>query len=257
MSVRRSLYRVYWALRAKIAPRLRYSQDDYEEALARHVRPDRDWLEIGCGHSVLPAWRAGQEREIVARCRSVVGVDYDMGSLKGHATISKKLRADVARLPFESGSFDLATANMVVEHLDRPLEQFREIHRVLRRGGVFLFHTPNALGYVTIFGRLLPDRWKQRLALLLEDRGAADVFRTHYRANTEREIRGLAARSGFEVVELELVNSDAVFAVVPPLALLELLWLRALATRALRSLRPNLIVALRKGPAPGEGPSGA
>jgi ubiquinone/menaquinone biosynthesis C-methylase UbiE len=251
MDLRLAALRVYWKLRGWIAPSLRYSQAEYEEVLDRYVRPGSDWLEIGCGRSVLPGWRREEEARIVQRCRSLVGVDYDLASLKDHRTIRKKLRGNITRLPFKDGSFSLATANMVVEHLDDPEAQFRELHRVLRPDGVLLFHTPNALGYGVLLARLVPERLKAKLIRLLERRDEMDVFETHYRANTEPQIRRLAAASGFEVVELDLVNTDAVFAVIPPLALIELLWLRLLMTGPFRSLRTNLIVALRKKPAPG------
>lgn len=246
MDGRARLYEIYWTLRRVIAPQLRYAQNHYEDILKRYVHPDMRWLEIGCGHSILPPWRAAEEDRLVKRCEYLVGIDYDLGSLKAHARISRKLRGDIARLPFREESFDLATANMVVEHLDNPAVQFREIGRVLKPKGVFLFHTPNAYGYGVLATRLVPESLKTRLIAILEGRQEHDVFETHYAANTEQQIRDLAAKNGFEVIDMELVTTDAIFAIVPPLAVFELLWLRLLMTERLRSLRTNLIVALRK-----------
>lgn len=246
MNLRSAALRLYWVLRGVIAPSLQYSQVEYEEALRRYVNSHTDWLEIGCGKSVLPGWRAQEEHRLVHSCRSLVGIDYDSGSLRRHRTIANKLRADITRLPFRGDSFDLATANMVIEHLDVPEDQFREVHRVLKMGGILLFHTPNAFGYAVALSRLLPDWLKRKLIRILESRKDEDVFETHYRANTENRIRKLAAMTGFEVVELSLVSSDAVFAVIPPIALIELVWIRILMTRPLRSFRTNLVVALRK-----------
>lgn len=114
-----------------------------------------------CGHSILPRWRANEELQLVKTCKAIFGIDYDLPSLKAHRNITKKLRGDVTSLPFRSEAFDLVTANMVVEHLDNPNEQFREISRILRPKGVFLFHTPNAYGYGVILSKFVPEWLKQ------------------------------------------------------------------------------------------------
>lgn len=40
-----------------------------------------------------------------------------------------------ARLPYEDNSFDVVTNAVSVDYLTRPLEMFREMHRVLKPGG--------------------------------------------------------------------------------------------------------------------------
>ena len=246
MGIRSRLFNTYWSIRRIIAPQLRYSQYVYEDILQRYVHPSVDWIEMGCGHSILPSWRAAQERQLVNNCKGVFGIDYDWHSLKAHTTISNKLRGDITRLPFKQESFDLVTANMVVEHLHDPDVQFREIQRILRPKGIFLFHTPNAYGYGVILSRLVPEALKGKLIYLVEGREEHDVFETHYAANTEKAIRALAERSGFEVIEMHLLVTDAIFAMFPPLALLELLWIRLLMAGPFRSFRTNIIVALRR-----------
>jgi SAM-dependent methyltransferase len=246
MGIRSRLFNVYWSIRRIVAPQLRYSQYVYEDILRKYVNPSVDWIELGCGHSVLPNWRAVQEQQLVKNCRAVFGIDYDWPSLKAHSTISKKLRGDITRLPFREEAFDLVTANMVVEHLDNPALQFREIHRILRPKGIFLFHTPNAYGYGVLLSRLVPEAIKGKLIQLVEGREEHDIFETHYVANTETSIRQLALEAGFEIAEMHLLVTDAIFAMVPPIALLELLWIRLLMSGAFRSLRTNIIVVLRK-----------
>lgn len=246
MNIRRSLYHVYWFLRGIIAPRLRYSQDEYEEILREFVQKDKEWLDLGCGHSLLPSWRAEEERKLVSNCKRLVGIDYDMASLREHGTLSSKLRGDITMLPFKDGSFDIMTANMVVEHLDNPLRQFREINRCLRSSGVFLFHTPNARDYGVILVKLVPDWLVERIVHILEGRHSHDVFKTYYRANTEDQVGAIAKETGFKILAVRMVNSDAIFALVPPLAFFELLWLRVLMTEPFRSWRNNMIVVLQK-----------
>lgn len=151
-------------------------QHFYERRLSRALSSDSDWLDLGCGHHVLPPWRGEAERALVEPCRSVTGIDDDLPSLRRHRSVRRLVRGDIGALPFCDGSFDLVTANMVVEHLTDPERQFREIGRVLRGGGVLLLHTPNALGYPTLLGRLVPDALKTPVARVLDRRPSGDVF---------------------------------------------------------------------------------
>jgi hypothetical protein len=73
------------------------------------------------------------------------------------------------------------------------------------------------------------------------------VYPTFYRANSRRSLETLARESSFETIDLHFIATTAMFAVVPPLALLELLWLRTLMHERLAGLRPNIIAELRKG----------
>lgn len=244
---RTPFYTLYSKIERKIAPQLKYSQYLYEESLQQSAGEGRVcWLDLGCGHHVLPLWRSKQETELVQKAGLVVGVDYDWPSLQKHRSIHNRVRGDISTLPFADASFDLVTANMVVEHLSRPEEQFREIRRVLKPGGVFLFHTPNAWGYTTVFARMLPEFLKAPLAQWLDGRASADVFKTYYRANTELQIRKMAQRSGLEIGGIRHIASSAKFAVVAPIAFFELLWVRLLLTPRFRQWRTNLIVKLTK-----------
>ena len=132
-----------------IAPSIRYSQAAYESALQQQVQCDTRWLDLGCGHKVLPPWRFEEEQRLVSKCSLVVGLDPLFRAVKAHRTIVRRVQAEITRLPFLDQTFDLVTANMVVEHLANPATEFTEVHRVLRPGGIFVFHRPNVFGYTT------------------------------------------------------------------------------------------------------------
>jgi|ERR1700730_5043105 len=243
---RSTFYRIYGKIERRLAPQLKYSQDLYHRALCENLKAGARWLDIGCGHHILPLWRDNEESELVARAQIVVGFDYDWPSLLKHRSIHLRVQGDISALPFDKESFDFVTANMVVEHLEHPGIQFREIHRVLKPGGIFLFHTPNAYGYTTVLARIVPETLKARLIRLLDGRAPEDVFKTHYQANTESQICRIAQLTKFEVLKVGFIASSAKFAIIAPLACFELVWIRLLLTRPLRRFRTNLIVTLAK-----------
>jgi len=56
--------------------------------------------------------------------------------------------ADVCRLPFPAGSLGLVYASQVLEHVVHLDDAMREIHRVLRPGGVLVARVPYGLRYL-------------------------------------------------------------------------------------------------------------
>lgn len=244
--MRQLIDRTYGTLRRTIHPRLRYSQYVYEELLADHVSNRTRWLDVGCGHHLLPEWRLDAETAMAAKPAALVGLDTDVPALARHRTIRLRVGGALPDLPFRDDSFDLVTANMVVEHLPSPGADFVSLARVLAPGGSLVIHTPNALGHPTLAARLLPDGLKRVLARALEGRVSEDVFPTYYRANSPQRLRELSTAAGLVVERLLLVSTDAATRVIPPLALVELLWIRLLAADRLAFLRSNLIVVFRK-----------
>lgn len=246
MQTKERLENIYGFLRNIIVPRLLYSQTVYENVLGNSIPDKASWIDLGCGHHLLPTWRLEQEKEIFNKAGMVVGIDFDFPSLVKHKTISKRVQGVADHLPFKDEIFDLATANMVVEHLDDPQIQFAEVNRVLKPGAQFIFHTPNETGYFAVIRKLVPNLLVKKLARLFDGRTEDDVFDIHYKANRREKIEVLARETNFEIEQIKYVSSDAVCAIIPPLAAVELLWIRLLMNRSLRRFRTNLIVTLRK-----------
>jgi ubiquinone/menaquinone biosynthesis C-methylase UbiE len=246
MNLRKGLLKTYWASAKIIIPALRYSEALYEEILSSYVGREKTWLDLGCGHQVLSEWRSKEERELVNKCELMVGVDYDYNSLKQNKTVPNRVRVDISHLPFKENSFDLATANMVVEHLECPDDSFQEIRRVLKPQGIFVFHTPNSLSYLAIIGKLVPSLIKDKLIFFLEGRKEEDVFKTYYRVNTRQRIAALSDKVGFKIMKVKMVVTTPKSIIIPPLMLIELIWIRILMTQPFKALRTNIIAILKK-----------
>jgi len=218
----------------------------YEKILREFVKEDTQWLDLGCGHRILPQWLREEQTSLVAKCRRLVGIDYDMDSLMKNEFIFMKVRGNVTDLPFKNNCFDLVSSNMVVEHLDKPLAQSKEVYRILKPGGIFMLHTPNIFGYTTIISRLIPEVLKVPIISFMQGRHEKDVFPTFYRMNTIRKIQQNAKQAEFKVKRIMMVNSAAQFVMIPPLAVLELCLIRLLMTRAFKRFRVHIIADLEK-----------
>ena len=210
------------------------------------IKEDTQWLDLGCGHQILPQWLWQKQSSLVEKCQRLVGIDYDMDSLMRNECISLKVRGDITNLPFKSNSFKLVSSNMVVEHLDKPLAQLKEVYRILKPDGIFLFHTPNKFGYITIISRFIPKVLKVPIISFIQGRHEEDVFPTFYRMNTMRNIQKSSNQIGFKVKRIMMVNSAAQFVMISPLVFLELCWICLSMTRAFRPLRVHIIALLKK-----------
>ncbi|MBI5193530.1 MAG: class I SAM-dependent methyltransferase [Nitrospirae bacterium] len=246
MSIRKRLEVIYWFLEHLIIPQLKHSQLIYEEILKKHINKDSVWLDLGCGHQILPAWRKEAEKVLVRSCDSIVGIDYEHESLLKHRSISLKVRANIASLPFKSGTFDVITSNMVLEHVKYPEKTLKEVSLILKPGGIFIFHTTNLNSYSAMISRLIPTSFQKKLVKLLDNRKEEDTFTTYYLINTPGAIKEVAVRTGFNIKMIRLTVSSARLIVLPPLVILELLWIRILMKNCLKNLRTNIVVILEK-----------
>jgi len=244
--LRSFLYRSTAFLQRCIVPGLRHSQDKYRELLLNKIVPGSRWLDVGCGHALLPTWLSdlSSQKELVARCERAVGVDC--GDDREHIVLPEKFNAPAEKLPFASGSFSIVTANMVVEHFEDPVAAFHEIFRVLGSGGIFIFHTPNARSPLVRLAGLIPYRVEKRIAAFIDGRNDDDIFPTFYRANDARTIRNLASSVGFNVSSLEVVDTSPILSMLGPVVVLELIAIRLLRLPWFAGLRPDLLVVLDK-----------
>ena len=245
--MRKHLMRLYWPVEKRLVPGLRYSMSHFEEAARDQIDSNTCWLDVGCGHHFLANWKgAKEEQALVHSAARVVGIDLDLEALSRHRSFSQLAMANAGTLPFPDETFNLVTANMVMEHIENPVSVFAELARVLGPGGVLLFHTPNSKALSVRFARLVPDFVKRPLVVLTEGRTNEDVFHTHYAVNTAREIQDTAQATGFEVARLEYVLTTALTAAILPLAIVELLYARWLQQSGPDHLRPNIIAMLTK-----------
>jgi ubiquinone/menaquinone biosynthesis C-methylase UbiE len=237
---------LYWKTRSLLVPDLQNSQVKYATRLRAALVSSNRWLDLGCGHAVYPEWLAPRLPPLDLTRHVAVGLDTDRRSLESHDVLKLLVVGDGQKLPFADSTFNLVTANMVLEHTTDPASLFAEVHRVLRPGGRFVVHTPNAQGYTTILTRLIPSRFRRAAVHLLQGRRPEDVYPTYYRANTVSILRELASEARLELERAEFVQTSPQLLAIPPLMLAEMLLIRALEARALARFRACLLVEFGK-----------
>lgn len=102
-----------------------------------HVRPGSVVVDLGCGHAgaLLAAYAP-----VIARG---IGFDVAVGRPPA-ANVELGAQPVDAPLPLADACADLVTCLAVIEHVERPDVLVREVHRILRPGGVLVLTTPAA-----------------------------------------------------------------------------------------------------------------
>ena len=168
-----------------------------EREVERHLRRDHVLLDAGCGRGapVLLKFRD--------QARRLIGVDVvDFDELPG----VELLKADLAGIPLAPASVDLVMSRSVMEHVIDPQAVYREIFRVLKPGGCFIFLTANLWDYASLIAKLVPNRLHPAIVARTEGRAEEDVFPVAYRTNTRRSVVKWAHQAGFRVQSFQYLG---------------------------------------------------
>lgn len=149
-------------------------------------------LDVGCG--------AGQFLvELAERDFEVAGVDLAEGMVEASSSRLATLGLDadvrvanVERLPFDDGSFDVVTALGLIEYLPDPTDALREFQRVLAPGGHLIVTAPNPVRLSFLCDPLRVVRTRLRPP-------PAGYQRTYF---TPWRLRRDIATSGLSLIEL-------------------------------------------------------
>lgn len=201
LSKQESLRRRYGTMR----PGYRPSLDVYTEWIANLIREDTRLLDAGCGPG-------GLVKDYVGVADQVVGVDRYASSFQEPAEIETLIESDIDTLPFPDGYFNVITCSWVLEHLQAPERVFREISRVLKPGGHFLFITPNKRNYVVRLRGMMPNNLGRRATSAIYARNEDFINPTYYRANSYRDIDRMLTAAGMHCERFEHIGDPTYLA---------------------------------------------
>jgi ubiquinone/menaquinone biosynthesis C-methylase UbiE len=157
------------------------------------VPPGSRVLDVGSGLGIL-AGEVGRAAESVA----VVGVESAAAQLARaeRTTDVTYVRGDAHALPFPDGSFDIAYARYVLEHVGNPAAVLDEMQRILRSGGrVALMENDVSLNRFDPPCPIFDDVWAAFATL--QQRLGGDPF-------VGRRLHALLHAAGFHQIELSV-----------------------------------------------------
>ena len=210
----------------------------FHEMCIRYLDRTSRVLEVGAGPD-------NPTSEFLSRSAgSVIGLDVD-NAVKENRFLNEAHVYEGKTFPFSDASFDAVVTDYALEHVEEPAVLLREIRRVLKPGGMFLFRTPNVFHYVSIFSRLLPDSISPWLR-----KRAADhrVYPKFFRFNSAKTCRRILTETGFEVLKIEQIEKEPSYGMQSRLLFLPMMIYERFvnSSEVFRNLRANILCAARK-----------
>jgi ubiquinone/menaquinone biosynthesis C-methylase UbiE len=178
------------------------------EVVAGHLlalaapRPGARLLDLGTGTGAVPAAAGAMGLALSA----VVGCDLSSAMLaraRSRAPGLRAVRADVGRLPFPGGAFDVATANCVLSHVTDCHSVLGEVGRVLARPGRF------AASSWEMASDAYTATWRELLEATIGDgailRAGEGVAPLEEHLASGENVRAALLEAGFHSVRVEVV----------------------------------------------------
>ena len=159
------------------------------------ITEDATVLDLGAGRAAWFEEDTCQTRRniqlMVGKVKHVIAADIDEAVLLNRAS-DKQLVIKKNEIGIAPNSVDLIIADYVLEHIESPQEFYDQINVCLKSGGWFCARTPHKYAYVALAASLLSNRYHSTLLKFIQpSRKELDVFPTHYRLNTLKDIKNI------------------------------------------------------------------
>lgn len=197
-------------------------------------------LDAGCGRTT-PILS-----KFVGKAQTLIGVDLE-DPIETICEI-KYIKGDISCMDIPANSVDVVISRAVLEHVLDPDSVFREINRILKPGGSFIFLIPNLFDYVSLASKIIPNRFHKYIVSKTEGRKVDDVFPAYYKANTYSSIKRLSKKNDFVIKSFEWLGQyPSSFMFNPFLFMIATMYEKIISRiEFLRFLRGWLLVHLKK-----------
>ncbi len=174
----------------------------FEDKVLGYLTPSDTILDIGCGRT------APHLKQMRGKAARLIGVELVEFTPETKAIPDLELHNnDMADLKdIADASIDLAYCRSVMEHIEHPAQCYREIYRVLKPGGRFIFLTANIWDYASIIAMVIPNALHPIIVNRTEGREMEDTFPTQYRTNSRKKIVQHCVDSGLKIEQFEYLG---------------------------------------------------
>lgn len=187
---------------------------EFHEILDSLITPQETiLLEIG------PGTENQTSNYLATQCARLDGLDIDERA-KTNPALNKAYIYEGKEFPEMANDYDLIIADYVMEHVEFPDVMMKEIYRILKPGGSFLFRTPNVFHYVSLVSKFSPHSFHLATAnkSRLREEEAVDPYPTFYRFNSRRNIKKIAEKAGLSVAQMHMIEKEPGYLKFHPLA---------------------------------------
>ncbi len=217
-------------------------ETEFHRLCASAIKSGSEILEIGSGP-------ANPTSRFLSSLGRVTGVDVDPEIHANDALAAAHVLTDET-YPLGDNVFDACVSDYVIEHIADPASHLKEVRRVLKPGGVYVFRTPNRFHYVTLAAQLTPHWFHVLVANRLRNLPPEShhPYPTSYRMNSRSSIRRAAAAAGLDVQWLRLLEKDPWYGRASRILFLSfMLYERVVNSHELfAGLRANFLAILQK-----------
>jgi ubiquinone/menaquinone biosynthesis C-methylase UbiE len=214
----------------------------YERTVLNYIDEKHVLLDVGCGRT------APILQKLAGQCHIMIGLD-----ISGFEKIERKnpinlIISDVGYLGLKDNSVDIIISRSLLEHTRDITKMYKEISRILKPNGYFIFLTPNLFDYGSLISKLIPNRFHPYLVRMTEGRDLKDTFPTFYKSNTQGAIKKFSKDFGFKIEQILFLGQYPSYLIFNPLLfLLGSGWDRLLCKfEMLRFLRSWILAVLQK-----------
>ncbi|KMV29146.1 hypothetical protein AB733_19320 [Photobacterium swingsii] len=180
--------------------------DIYETMVNKVITHETQWIDVGGGESPFP-YNLPLSKDASERCRKLVAVDPSpnvLNNLYAHEKINSTLEDFTTK-----DKFNLATFNMVAEHIEEPDSVVNRLSQLMESGGIVVVYTINKYSPVPLLTYVTPFSMHHKIKGVFwgEDGGKeSGTFPVAYKMNTRVDLERLFSKYGFLEVSFEYLD---------------------------------------------------
>jgi ubiquinone/menaquinone biosynthesis C-methylase UbiE len=186
----------------------------YERRIEDLLTPESVLVDGGCGRT------APVLKGYVGKAARLIGVDPIEFDREACGPDIELVQAGLDATGLPDGEADLVVSRALMEHVQDPAATYREVFRILKPGGRFMYLAPNLGDYGSLAAWMIPNRMHPWIVEKTEGRSPQDTFPTYFRANSRRAVNRLAEQSGFGVERFEYLGQYPAYLMFNPVAFL-------------------------------------